>query len=189
MPKRPFLVTLLLVGTACGGEQSGDTRPKAGTITLELSNPTSADVYIDTTFGLPYAIERNGKSYSTGHDCTPTCGSACDCYFCGAPMPRVRRIAPGASVQVTWAGVYYELENGCGDMCQCERAHDAEFADYTVTMLGARGRSPSDGPALSSDPDSFEGTLDNSSGDCAAMTTVTLDQTDKTVTVPFSCTL
>jgi hypothetical protein len=175
---------------ACGGDSDdgGSNGPKAGLVTLRFVNPTSTDVYIDVTIGTRYGVAQGSTTFSGNHDCTAECGAACQCTFCGAPQPQIRRIVPGEWVETTWDGTHYTLEQACGNdtSCSCDVRHELPFGDYTITMSGAASASPP-GQPTAADPDVFIGDLDPTWPACSATLVVTLGAEPQTLDVPFSC--
>ena len=190
---RNELVNRILLGfalalVACGGDTDETPSPTPAAVTLRFRNPTTADVFVDATYR-PYDLRQGDKVLAGSYDCVPSCGSGCSCYYCGAPMDVVRRIAPGAEWQVTWAGDWYELvQGGCGGgQCSCDRPHVAPFGATKVEIVGARGKTPAGGAPTPSDPDVYQGSVDTSVGTCTGTATFELDAEAKSVDVPFTC--
>jgi hypothetical protein len=174
---------------ACGGgTEDTSSTPTPATVTVRFTNPTGSDVFIDATYRA-HQFSQGGKLLPGTHDCTQSCSSSCQCYYCGAPQNVVRRIPSDGAWEVGWNGTWYELSKECGGgQCSCESARIAPFGSTKVEILGARGRNPADEDPIASDPNLFVGTVDTSGGTCAGTATFELDAHEKIVDVPFTCT-
>jgi hypothetical protein len=177
--------------TACSGntDSESSTTPKPAAITVRFTNPTSGDVYVNLSLGLPWSVSDGTTVYDRPHDCTSSCSQGCSCAQCGAPAPRVQRIPAGQAIEVVWAGDYYE-DKSCGSGgpgCHCDQEHTAAFGSYEISLSGALGYTPGGIGGTSTDPNVLSGDLDPSAGNCVATVTAVLDGEAKTVDAPFAC--
>lgn len=181
------LAVCLAAAGGCGSTGDDETTPTPGAVTLRFTNPSSADVYIDVTYGAPFAVLSGGNELRQRSDCTPLCEQNCQCYACGAPLPRVRKIPAGGFFDVIWEGDFYErIDNGCDSQCSCEQQRFAPYGTYEASLsagLGVIGGTPSAGdPDLLTDAD-----VDATAGSCVAAGSFMLDAQARTVELAFNC--
>jgi hypothetical protein len=186
-----LLLAIALCLSATGGCSSTtdeERTPKPAAVTLHFTNPSATDVYIDVTYGVPYALSHGGTEIRQRGDCTPLCEANCQCFACGAPQPLVRRIPAGGAVDVVWEGDFYErMENACGDgQCSCEAQRFAEYGTYEASLSAALG--VIGGTSAANDPDLLTGAdVDTSAGSCTAAGSFLLDAQARSVEIAFNC--
>lgn len=184
------VVAALLVSSGCDDSVDDEGAPLAtrGAITVAVANTSGADVFINATFGVLYALDDGPSAVHDRHDCTILCSDGCSCMQCGPPQDQVRRIPDGGSLDVTWDGYTYERVV-CGDdvSCDCDQVSAPELGTYTFRLSGRLAMDPPDATATGSDPDLFVANLDATSDECTAELALELTESAQQVSASFTC--
>lgn len=152
-------------------------------VTVRFRNAGSQPVYIEATVGdgiqWPYPT-LSGASL---------CGEGCDCFAPAPPLPRVRVVPPGASIEASWDGRYFE-GGSCRatdgrEECRCALLKRAAPGRYEARVVGARAYR-AEPPAAGSEY--LEGAeLDPARGRCQAVAAFELGVTARTVEATLTC--
>ncbi len=166
-----------------------DAEVSPGSVTLRFRNTFEADIYLDWSWS-DKAQPRVGKPGQTDNlqlssACTTPCSGECVCVMCDAPPPRAKKLAPGAFVEFTWDGQWFEMKK-CGDAaCNCHEIRYVVPGDFEASLTGGLAK-------LGGTPDPQDPTLynnasvDTSAGICTASGSFPIPA-EATIELPFAC--
>ncbi len=127
--RAPLLTVLLLASPAA--DQG---------VTVHFRNATGKPVYVDTTFG-DGVVFGKGKDTFARFTWVPPCGRDCHCLSVVPPLPSVRVLAAGESLDVSWNGAWFDTHacNAPAGNCRCSKAATVAPGRYTARFEGALG--------------------------------------------------
>ncbi|MFW5739584.1 MAG: hypothetical protein ACOC1F_04395 [Myxococcota bacterium] len=149
----------LVVALSCSADEGGLGRPEVKTgpvaaLTFAFENGGDEDIYVDWPKPLPrFVIRRDGTELMTERDCVPFCTDGCACSACAKPQARVRRIAVGETLQVSWEPLHFAVNSCNGSAsCTCVESWPVTAGRYELSLAGftgaAGGQTDPDDPAV-----------------------------------------